>query len=101
MSSWKNLIGQGVVVFSASYCPHCTKAKNTLKSLGVAAKVIECDLEWSPAQISELKSESGHTTFPNIFVGDKHVKGNSDLQNAISDKSIFPLFDKYGVAYSQ
>lgn len=36
--------GNDVMVFSKSYCPYCTRAKEALTSRGIAFKAIELDV---------------------------------------------------------
>ena len=46
-----------VMVFSKSYCPFCTKAKNVLNSIGVKYKVLELDEDPNGAEIqNELQA---------------------------------------------
>ncbi|GJJ78961.1 glutaredoxin 3 [Entomortierella parvispora] len=69
-----------VVVFSKSYCPYCTKAKNLLAQLGVKAYIIELDNEETGAAIQAYLLElTGQRTVPNIFISQKHIGGCDDL----------------------
>ncbi|KAF9180483.1 thioredoxin reductase [Haplosporangium sp. Z 767] len=76
-----NLIANNaVVVFSKTYCPYCTKAKNLLKEHGVEAKIIELDNDENGAAIQAYLLElTGQRTVPNIFIGQKHIGGCDDL----------------------
>lgn len=77
-----------VVVFSKSYCPYCKSTKQLLASLGLDQKldgakykVLELDQqETGPAVQDALERLTGQRTVPNVFVGGKHIGGNSDLQ---------------------
>lgn len=55
-----------VVVFSATYCPYCTKAKNALKNYKINnIKVIELDVEKNDefdAIVSYLEKKTGAAT---------------------------------------
>ncbi|KAG0200672.1 thioredoxin reductase [Mortierella sp. GBA30] len=74
------IANNAVVVFSKSYCPYCTKAKNLLIQLGVKAHVIELDeLDNGAAIQAYLLELTGQRTVPNIFIGQKHVGGCDDL----------------------
>ncbi len=67
-----------IIVYSKSYCPFCTMAKELLARKGVAFETI--DLEKNPDLMAEMLSKSnGSKTVPQIFVGDKHVGGYSDM----------------------
>ncbi|KAK4704833.1 glutaredoxin 3, partial [Phenoliferia sp. Uapishka_3] len=81
-SAVDKIISEGhVVVFSKSYCPYCTKTKNTLKALGETADVHELDQmdEGSDWQ-AYLAEKSGQRTVPQIFIDGKFIGGNSDLE---------------------
>ena len=101
MADWREYLKNDVFVFSASYCPYCDRVKQVLKSIGVQFRVIECDQVWNQQQIQKLKSESGHSTFPAVFVGKTLLKGCSDVQAAIANGKIWPILDQHGVAYTK
>ncbi|KAI0404016.1 putative glutaredoxin [Xylaria palmicola] len=70
-----------VAVFSKSYCPHCKAAKQLLDSVGAKYLAIELDQVSDGPDIQlALKELSGQRTVPNIYIGQKHIGGNSDLQ---------------------
>ncbi|KAI0413068.1 putative glutaredoxin [Xylaria grammica] len=70
-----------VAVFSKSYCPYCKQSKNLLNDLGAKYFLIELDQDEEGAAIQAALAElSGQTTVPNIYIGQKHIGGNSDLQ---------------------
>lgn len=81
------------MVYSKSYCPHCRATKELLsrykdKLQDTIAKfeisVIELDLLPNPTDASVIQSYlfdlTNQRTVPNIFVGGKHLGGNSDIQ---------------------
>ena len=68
-------------MFSKSYCPYCRATKQLLSSQGVKAYVIELDEVNDGDEIqSALADITGQRTVPNVFIGHKHIGGNSDLQ---------------------
>ncbi|KAI0117909.1 putative glutaredoxin [Nemania sp. FL0031] len=70
-----------VAVFSKSYCPYCNASKKLLNSMNAKYYAIELDQVDDGAAIQTALYElSGQTTVPNIFIGQKHIGGNSDLQ---------------------
>ncbi|KAH6658224.1 putative glutaredoxin [Truncatella angustata] len=70
-----------VAVFSKSYCPYCSATKSLLSSLDAKFYAIELDQVPDGAEIqSALLDISGQRTVPNVFIGQKHIGGNSDLQ---------------------
>ncbi|RDW93300.1 glutaredoxin [Aspergillus mulundensis] len=71
----------GVVVFSKSYCPYCKASKNLLNDLGAKYYALELDdIEDGDALQNALQQISGQRTVPNIYIAQKHIGGNSDLQ---------------------
>ncbi|KAB8278773.1 putative glutaredoxin Grx1 [Aspergillus minisclerotigenes] len=70
-----------VVVFSKSYCPYCKSSKSLLSQLDAKYLTIELDEESDGNAIQDALVEiSGQRTVPNIFIKQKHIGGNSDLQ---------------------
>ena len=74
------------MVFARSYGPHNRQAKDLLrrisKSLQVKVEFLDVDLlpGWDGSLImTELQEVTGQWSFPNIFIGKKHVGGNQEL----------------------
>jgi glutaredoxin 3 len=75
-----------VAVFSKSYCPYCRDAKQLLSKSGAKFYAIELDqVDDGSAIQSTLAELTSQTTVPNIFIGQKHIGGNSDLQSKKDD----------------
>jgi len=66
-----------VVMYSSGYCPYCTRARSVLDAKNVRYNVIDVDRE--PAQRAEMRKRSGRTSVPQIWVGERHVGGFTDL----------------------
>ncbi|KAL8828790.1 MAG: hypothetical protein Q9170_006446 [Blastenia crenularia] len=70
-----------VAVFSKSYCPYCRASKTLLSEMGAKFYVIEMDQVDDGADIQNALEEiSGQRSVPNIYIQQKHIGGNSDLQ---------------------
>lgn len=68
-------------MFSKSYCPYCTSTKKLLNETGAKFYTIELDQVDDGNDIqAALQEISGQRTVPNVFIGKKHIGGNSDLQ---------------------
>ncbi|PKS11095.1 hypothetical protein jhhlp_002856 [Lomentospora prolificans] len=81
-----------VVVFSKSYCPYCKATKSTLEKLGAEFTVHELDQLPDGAEIQDaLETISGQRTVPNTFIKQKHIGGNSDLQDLLKQGKLEPL----------
>jgi glutaredoxin 3 len=69
------------VVFSKSYCPYCNNTKRILDGLNAKYKALELNQEDDGDDIqSALFKLTGQRTVPNIFIGQVHIGGNSDLE---------------------
>ncbi|KAJ8065339.1 hypothetical protein OCU04_006027 [Sclerotinia nivalis] len=70
-----------VVVFSKSYCQYCNATKKLLNDLKANYFSIELDQVDDGSEIQAyLKEKTNQGSVPNIFIAQKHVGGNSDLQ---------------------
>ncbi len=67
-----------VTIYTRPFCGFCSHALGLLKEKGVEFTEIEAGFD--PAKRQEMVERSGGgTTFPQIFVGDKHIGGCDDL----------------------
>ncbi|MBS1168428.1 MAG: glutaredoxin 3 [Proteobacteria bacterium] len=66
-----------VTIYTREGCGYCTRAKALLTRKG--APFAEIDAGSDPALKTEMVQRSGRTTFPQIFLGDRHVGGCDDL----------------------
>ena len=67
-----------VVIYTRILCGYCARAKSLLKSKGAAFQ--EIDAGFDVEKRNEMRARSGGaTTFPQIFIGDRHVGGCDEL----------------------
>lgn len=67
-----------VTIYTRMMCGYCAAAKRLLDAKGVA--YVEHDASFSPELRREMiQKAGGRTTFPQIFIGDRHVGGSDDL----------------------
>lgn len=67
-----------IVIYSRPFCSYCELAKSLLKRKGLAFS--EVDVGADRSRLSEMLNRSGgRQTFPQIFVGETHVGGYTDL----------------------
>ncbi|RMD42065.1 hypothetical protein DV735_g3069, partial [Chaetothyriales sp. CBS 134920] len=72
----------GVVVFSKSWCPYCRATKSLLNEKQAKFYLLELDEVDDGSEIQDaLEDLTGQRSVPNIFIGQKHIGGNSDLQS--------------------
>ena len=67
-----------VVIYSSGFCPYCTWAKKMLESKQVSYNEIRID-QVEGAQQEMLSKSAGQMTVPQIFIGDFHVGGYTDM----------------------
>jgi len=66
-----------VTIYTKPYCPYCIRALDLLEKKGVAFTEIEAAFD--PAKRQEMVQRSGRATFPQIFIGDRHIGGCDDM----------------------
>lgn len=71
-------IMKAVRVYSTLVCPYCINAKQLLESHGVSYEEIRIDKDTQKRE--EMERLSGQRTVPQIFIGDRHVGGYTDLK---------------------
>ncbi|GGG31965.1 glutaredoxin 3 [Chelatococcus composti] len=67
-----------VVIYTKSWCPYCSAAKDLLQRKGVAFQEIEITGR-SDLRDEMIERAAGRTTVPQIFIGERHVGGCDDL----------------------
>lgn len=66
-----------VTLYATASCPYCVQAKRLLAAKGVTPREIRVDLE--PGRRREMMDRSGRHTVPQIWIGERHVGGFTDL----------------------
>lgn len=67
-----------VTIYTKPLCPYCVRAMSLLKKKGV--EVLEISAAFDAAKREEMMRRSnGGRTYPQIFIGDRHVGGSDDL----------------------
>ncbi|KAF2230967.1 putative glutaredoxin Grx1 [Viridothelium virens] len=75
-----------VAVFSKSYCPYCKATKALLSEMGAKPYIIELDQVDDGSAIQDALEEiTAQRSVPNIFIAQKHIGGNSELQSKKGD----------------
>ncbi len=86
-----------VVVYSKSYCPHSRATKALLTSEKIPFQLLELDQRQDGAEIqSFLIEEFQHKTVPAIFINQKLVGGNSDLQSKFKRGELKGVWNDFG-----
>jgi glutaredoxin 3 len=67
-----------VVIYTRDFCGYCARAKSLLDSKGLS--YVEHNASHAPEKRQEMIGKSnGGTTFPQIFIDDRHIGGCDDL----------------------
>jgi glutaredoxin 3 len=67
-----------VTIYTRMMCGYCTAAKRLLEKKGIS--YVENDASFSPELRSEMiQRANGRATFPQIFIGDRHIGGSDEL----------------------
>ncbi len=66
-----------VTIYTRLGCGYCTAAKRLLQQKQIAFQ--EIDATGAPEKRREMIQRSGRMTFPQIFIGDRHIGGCDDL----------------------
>ena len=78
-----------VTVYTRAFCPYCSRALALLKRKGASVNVIDATCDARKRQ--EMIDRSGRWTFPQIFVGDKHIGGCDELHALDGEGGLDPL----------
>ncbi len=66
-----------VTIYTKPYCPFCVQALDLLEQKGVAFTEIEAAFD--PDRRREMIQRSGCATFPQIFIGERHIGGCDEM----------------------
>jgi glutaredoxin 3 len=66
-----------VTIYTRAFCPYCTRAVHLLQSKGVAFTEIDAGMDVEKRR--EMIQRSGRSTYPQIFVGERHIGGCDDM----------------------
>jgi glutaredoxin 3 len=83
---------QAVKMYTTAFCPYCVRAKQVLKSKGVA-EIDEIRVDELPQERIKMMELTGRRTVPQIFIGDTHVGGCDDLIALDGRGGLVPLLN--------
>ena len=67
-----------VTIYTKPFCPYCSRALALLREKGV--EFTEIEAAFDPEKKKEMVQRSGgRMTFPQIFIGDRHIGGCDDM----------------------
>ena len=83
---------QTVKMYTTAVCPYCSRAKQILKSKGVAT-IEESRIDTDPQARDHMMAITGRRTVPQIFIGETHVGGCDDLVALDGQGGLVPLLN--------
>lgn len=82
-----------IVLYTKGHCPFCKGAKALLTAKGVPFTDVE--ITGNDYLTAEMVKRSGRYTVPQIFIGDVHVGGGSDLADLDAAGGLDPLLKPF------
>jgi glutaredoxin 3 len=83
---------QTVQMYTTAVCPYCVRAKQLLKSRGVA-QIQEIRIDTSDEARQAMMTRTQRRTVPQIYIGDTHVGGCDDLMALDAKGELLPLLN--------
>lgn len=83
---------QIVKMYTTGVCPYCIRAKQILKSKGVA-QIEEIRVDLNPDERVKMMEITRQRTVPQIFIGATHVGGHDDLVALDRRGALMPLLE--------
>ena len=80
-----------VTIYTRDGCSSCVAALSLLRKKN--ASFVEFNASKEPSYRAEMMQKSGRTTFPQIFIGTKHVGGCDDLHALDARGGLDPLLN--------
>jgi len=79
-----------ITIYTKPYCPYCIRAVALLERKGVDFTEIEAGFD--PEKKREMIERSGgRMTFPQIFIGQRHIGGCDDIMALEREGGLDPL----------
>ena len=66
-----------VTIYTKPYCPYCIRAVDLLEKKGI--EFTEVEAAFDPDKRQEMIQRSGRATFPQIFIGERHLGGCDEM----------------------
>lgn len=85
-----------ITLYSTRACPFCVQAENLLASRGLRYRKLLVDDDQD--RFDEMIARSGQRTVPQIFIGDRHVGGFTDLRALALSGELEPWLEKAACA---
>jgi len=67
-----------ITIYTKPFCPYCVRAVSLLEKKGVAFTEVEAAFDPEKRQ-EMIQRAGGRATFPQIFIGERHIGGCDDM----------------------
>jgi glutaredoxin 3 len=67
-----------IVIYGTQFCPYCVAARQLFDAKGIEYKYIAVDND--PDLRDNISQRSGQRTVPQIWIGEQHIGGFTDLR---------------------
>ena len=84
-----------VVMYTTGVCPFCIMAKRIFDDLNVPYAEIRVDQH--PEKRQEMMKITNRRTVPQVFIGDRHVGGCDDTQDALRSGQLKVWLEEAGI----
>ena len=81
-----------VRIYTRALCGYCAAARELLDNKGVDYE--ELDTTLNAKLRAQMVEQSGRTTVPQIFIGDRHIGGYDDMAALDAAGELDPLLNK-------
>ena len=81
-----------VRIYTRALCGYCSAARELLDNKGVDYE--ELDTTLNAKLRAQMVEQSGRTTVPQIFIGDRHIGGYDDMAALDAAGELDPLLNK-------
>lgn len=79
-----------VTVYTSEYCGYCWRAKSLLEAKGIVYEEVSVDK--NPSVRGHMQQMSGRTSVPQIWIGEMHIGGCSELYSLESTGKLDGFF---------
>jgi len=69
-----------VEIYTTRFCPYCNASRALLKRRGIVYREIDIAANWE-SRDEMIRRANGCATLPQIFFGDTHIGGMSELKS--------------------
>ena len=84
-----------VLMYTTGFCPYCVMAKRLFDDLSVPYNEVRIDLD--PEKRQQMMEISQRQTVPQVFVGDRHIGGCNDTQDALRSGQLKIWLEEVGI----